>query len=109
MQADRVTVVIEKEGDVYSAVCLALGVASQGATLDEAKQNILEAIDLYLEACQEQGMSLEQCWHPVPETLRAGHSLLPPVPVDRDKGEERWTGELTLPGDRQEAAASAYA
>ena len=106
MPALRVTVVVEKEGDRYSAVCLELGVASQGTTLDEAKQNILEAIDLYLEACREQGMSLEQCWHPVPEELRAGQPILPPGVVDLAPDKERWTGELLLPGYREQAAAA---
>jgi len=43
-------VLIEKEGRLYSALCLELDVASQGRTVAEAKRNIVEAIELYLES-----------------------------------------------------------
>jgi len=41
-------ILIEKEGDLYSALCLELNVASQGETLEEARKNIREAIELFL-------------------------------------------------------------
>ncbi len=40
---------IEKENGLYSALCLELDVASQGKTIDEAKKNLHEAVELYLE------------------------------------------------------------
>jgi predicted RNase H-like HicB family nuclease len=43
-------VLIEKEGQLYSALCLELDVASQGRTVAEAKRNIVEAIELYFES-----------------------------------------------------------
>jgi len=46
-------VLIEKEGKLYSALCLELNVASQGRTLIEAEKNIREAITLYLEDVYE--------------------------------------------------------
>lgn len=42
-------VLIEKEGRLYSALCLELDVASQGRSVAEAKKNIAEAVQLYLE------------------------------------------------------------
>ncbi len=42
-------ILIEKEDSIFSALCLELDVASQGGTLNEAKKNIREAIELYLE------------------------------------------------------------
>jgi predicted RNase H-like HicB family nuclease len=42
-------VLIEKEEDLYSAICLELSVASQGKTLEETNKNIREAVVLYLE------------------------------------------------------------
>jgi len=39
-------ILIEKEGDLYSALCLELNVASQGETLEEARKNIREAIEI---------------------------------------------------------------
>ena len=43
------TTSIQKEGAWYVAYCVELGVASQGKTLAEAKKNIKEAVELYLE------------------------------------------------------------
>jgi predicted RNase H-like HicB family nuclease len=46
----KVSVVIEKDEDGYYAYCPELeGCQSQGDSLDEALQNIREAIELYLE------------------------------------------------------------
>jgi len=41
---------IEKEDNLYSAICLELNVASQGETIEEAKNNLQEAVELYLMA-----------------------------------------------------------
>jgi len=46
---------IEKEDNLYSAVCLELNVASQGKTIKEAKKNLQEAVELYLEDVLESG------------------------------------------------------
>ncbi len=42
-------VVITKEGKKYSSWCPQLDIASTGKTIEEAKQNLREAIELYLE------------------------------------------------------------
>jgi len=44
------TAIIEKEGDLYAALCPELDVASQGATVEEATSNLREAIELFLES-----------------------------------------------------------
>ena len=44
---------IEKEQDGYSALCLELDVASQGDSVEEARENLQEAVALYLEAVCE--------------------------------------------------------
>jgi predicted RNase H-like HicB family nuclease len=41
---------IEKEENWYVSHCEELGIASQGRTIEEAKENIREAIELYLES-----------------------------------------------------------
>lgn len=46
---------IEKEGNLYSAICLELNVASQGKTIEDAKKNLKEAIELYLDDVLESG------------------------------------------------------
>jgi len=43
------TAIIEKEDDTYVALCPELDVTSQGATVEEAKTNLQEAIELFLE------------------------------------------------------------
>lgn len=45
----RFTTVIIKEGKWYVAHCVELGVVSQGKTIEEAKKNLKEAVELYLE------------------------------------------------------------
>ncbi len=46
---------IEKEGEIYSAICLELNVASQGRSIQEATANLREAVELYLEDVYEAG------------------------------------------------------
>ena len=43
----QVTAVIEKEGDGYVALCPEVDVASQGDTIDEARKNLKEALELF--------------------------------------------------------------
>jgi predicted RNase H-like HicB family nuclease len=43
------TVIIEKEEDMYVALCPELDIASQGSTVEEARTNLKEAIELFLE------------------------------------------------------------
>lgn len=43
------TAIIEREKDGYSALCPELDVASQGNTVEEAKSNLKEAIELLFE------------------------------------------------------------
>jgi len=50
MHTVQVTAIIEREGDGYVALCPELDVASQGATVDEARNNLREALELFLEA-----------------------------------------------------------
>ena len=45
----KVTVVIQKEEAWYVAKCIENSVASQGKTIEEAIQNLTEALQLYYE------------------------------------------------------------
>jgi predicted RNase H-like HicB family nuclease len=49
MATNTYTAVIEKEGDIYLALCPELDIASQGTTIEEAKANLKEAVELFLE------------------------------------------------------------
>jgi predicted RNase H-like HicB family nuclease len=46
----RYTAVVTREGDWYIARCVELSVTTQGRTLDEARANLQEAVELYLES-----------------------------------------------------------
>jgi predicted RNase H-like HicB family nuclease len=46
----RFTALIEREGDGCVALCPELDVASQGDTVDEARANLKEALELFLES-----------------------------------------------------------
>ncbi len=46
---ERVTAVIEREGDGYVALCPELDIASQGDTIEEARSNLEEALGLFFE------------------------------------------------------------
>lgn len=48
------TALIHKEDEVYVSLCPELDVASQGSSIEEAKGNLKEAIDLYLEHAPEE-------------------------------------------------------
>ncbi len=51
------TALVSKEVESgYSISCLDLGVTSQGETIDEAKMNIVEAVELYLESARDMGI-----------------------------------------------------
>jgi predicted RNase H-like HicB family nuclease len=43
------TGIIEREGEMYVALCPELDVASQGTTVEEATNNLREAVELFLE------------------------------------------------------------
>ena len=48
-QVRQLTGVIEREGDGYVALCPELDIASQGDTIEEARCNLIEAVDLFFE------------------------------------------------------------
>lgn len=43
------TVIIEREGDSYVSLCPEVDVASQGITVEEARNNLKEALELFFE------------------------------------------------------------
>jgi predicted RNase H-like HicB family nuclease len=60
----QVTAIIEREGTGYVALCPELDVASQGATIKEARGNLREALELFFETAS-------------PEEVRARRSTQP--------------------------------
>ncbi len=45
----QLTAVIKREGDGYGSLCLELDIASQGDTIDKARTNLREALELFFE------------------------------------------------------------
>jgi predicted RNase H-like HicB family nuclease len=48
-QLQQFTGIIEREDDGYVALCPELDIASQGNTVEEARRNLIEAIELFFE------------------------------------------------------------
>jgi predicted RNase H-like HicB family nuclease len=49
-QKHQVTALIEREGDGYVSLCPELDIASQGHTVEEARRNLVEAVELFFES-----------------------------------------------------------
>ncbi len=50
----RLTAIIRKEEDMYVALCPELDIASQGYDIEEAKDNLKEAISLFFECASQE-------------------------------------------------------
>lgn len=50
----RLTAIIQREGDLFVALCPELDIASQGSTVEEARANLTEALELFFETADEQ-------------------------------------------------------
>lgn len=69
MHTNLLTVIIEKADNNYSAYIDGIdGIVTTGNSIDEIKKNIVEAIELYIETCEE--LDLE-----CPEELKGDYQL----------------------------------
>ena len=50
MVLKQLTAIIEREGDKYVAFCPELDIASQGGTIEEARGNLRESLELFFES-----------------------------------------------------------
>jgi len=48
-RTQQFTAIIEREGNEYVALCPELDIASQGKTVEEARVNLVEALELFFE------------------------------------------------------------
>jgi predicted RNase H-like HicB family nuclease len=46
----KLTALIEREGDGYVSLCPELDIASQGETVEKARDNLREALELFFES-----------------------------------------------------------
>jgi predicted RNase H-like HicB family nuclease len=55
-QIKRLTGIIEREGDGYVSLCPEFDIASQGDTIEEARNNLIEALQLFFEVAHPSEM-----------------------------------------------------
>ena len=48
------TTIIQRDGEWYVALCPELDIASQGKTVEEARRNLVEAIELFFEVASSE-------------------------------------------------------
>ncbi|MYE53913.1 MAG: type II toxin-antitoxin system HicB family antitoxin [Chloroflexi bacterium] len=49
----QLTAIIEREGNGYVALCPELDIASQGGSVSEARNNLVEALELFFETASD--------------------------------------------------------
>jgi predicted RNase H-like HicB family nuclease len=59
----RLTVIIERKDDGYVSFCPELDIASQGNSIAEARDNIREATELFME-CASPEEKMRRCKYP---------------------------------------------
>ena len=57
----KLTAVIEREGNGYVSLCPELDIASQGDSIEEARKNLLEAVELFFETAPAE--EIEERYH----------------------------------------------
>jgi len=75
-------IVFFKEGEIIIAHCVPLDVSSCGHDIEEARRNVREAIELFLETCEDIGTL-----HEVLEEagfVRDGENWIPPAVLQVD-------------------------
>lgn len=50
MKKTQLTAIIEPEDDAYVALCPEVDIASQGQTVEQARDNLVEALELFFES-----------------------------------------------------------
>ncbi len=55
------TALIQREGDGYVALCPELDIASQGDTVEQARENLREALELFFEVAPSE--EVERRWN----------------------------------------------
>ncbi len=53
----KLTAIIEREGSGYVALCPELDIASQGDSIEQARENLQEALELFFETASPEELS----------------------------------------------------
>jgi len=59
MAARKLTAIIEREGDGYVSLCPELEIASQGSSIEESRDNLQDALELFFECASQE--EAQQC------------------------------------------------
>lgn len=54
----QLTALIEREGDGFVSLCPELDIASQGGTIEEARENLREALELFFETASPEEIQM---------------------------------------------------
>jgi predicted RNase H-like HicB family nuclease len=57
VRSQRLTAIIEREDDGFTALCPELDIASQGSSIEEARANLVEALTLFFETAEPSEVS----------------------------------------------------
>ncbi|MEY2985652.1 MAG: hypothetical protein RLZZ568_2269 [Cyanobacteriota bacterium] len=60
-QLRQLTCIIEREGTGYVSLCPQIDIASQGESVEEARDNLIEAIALFFEVASPQELLERAC------------------------------------------------
>lgn len=58
MKTQTFTAIVQKDRDGWNALCPELDVASQGDTIEDARANLREAVELFLEVASQEELDL---------------------------------------------------
>ncbi len=61
IRTPKFTAIIEREGDGYVALCPELDIASQGNSIEEARNNLIEALELFFEVADPSEIQNRLC------------------------------------------------
>ena len=54
----QLAAIIEREGDGYVSLCPEFDIASQGDTIEEARNNLREALELFFESASQEEIKM---------------------------------------------------
>ncbi len=57
----KLTAIIEREGSGYVALCPELDIASQGDSIEQARENLQEALELFFETASPEEVAQRLC------------------------------------------------
>jgi predicted RNase H-like HicB family nuclease len=60
MKHVQLTAIIEREGDGYVSLCPEVDIASQGDTIEAARKNLQEAVELFFETADRSEIARRQ-------------------------------------------------